>query len=99
MRKGVLQHIRHCSVCQRNKSNTNRIRWFASAIPDSWQTRERIRVDLITQLPPTKAVNSMIVIFVDRRNKMVFFAAVLTTFSAHDGARLYLQTIIRAQGM
>ena len=60
---------------------------------------ESISVDLITQLPPTKAVNTKIVVFVDRLSKMVYFAAVPTAFSAYDMARLYLHTVIRAHGM
>ncbi len=96
----MLQHIRHCSVCQRNNSNTNqKPGGLLQSLQIPGRRWESINVNVITQLPPTKTVNTKIVVFVDRLSKMVHVAAVPTAFSAYDMARLYLHTVIRAHGM
>ena len=100
MREDVRQHIRNCSECQKNKTNSNK---KPGGLPQPLQIPgrrwESISVDLIIQLPMTKSGSTKIVVFVDRLSKMVHFAAVSTVFSAYDMARLYLRTIIRAHGV
>ena len=77
MQQDVLQHIRHCPMCQKNKSNTNqKSAGLLQPLQIPGRRFESISVDFITELPPTKQGNTKIVVFVDRLSKMVHLAAV-----------------------
>ena len=100
MCEDMRQHIRNCSECQKNKTNSNqKPGGLLQPLQIPGRRWESISVDLITQLPMTQAGNTRIVVFIDRFSKMVHVAAVPTDFSAYDMARRYLRTIIRAQGV
>ena len=76
IREDVLQHIRHCSVCQHNKTNSNqKPGGLLQPLQIPGRPWDSISVDLITQLPPTKSGITKIVVFVDRLSKMVHCAA------------------------
>ena len=99
VRADVCQHIRHCSACQKNKTNNNqKPGGLLMPLQIPGRRWESVSVDLITQLPMTKSGNTQIVVFVGRLSKMVHFAAVLTAFTAYNMARLYLHNVIRLHG-
>ena len=99
IRQDVLQHIRHCSPCQKDKNNSNQ-KPAGNLQPLFVPGRrwESISVDLITQLPQTKIGKTKIVVFVNRLSKMVHFPAAPTKFSAYDMARMFVHVIVRAHG-
>lgn len=99
MPEDIRQHIRHCSVCQKNKTNSNQ-KPGGLLVPLQIPGRrwEMISADLIAQLPMTKSGNTQIVVFVDTLSKMVQFAAVLTASTAYNMARLFLHNLIRLHG-
>jgi hypothetical protein len=83
MREDVRQHIRHCSMCQKSKNNSNqKPAGLLQPLQIPGRRWDSISVDLIVQLPPTKQGNTKIVVFVDRLSKMAHLAAVPTNFSA-----------------
>ena len=99
VRTDIVQYIRRCSDCQKNKTNSNQkpggLLMPLQTLGRRW---ESVSVDLITQLPQTRSGNTQIVVFVDRLSKMVHFAAVATAFTAYMMARLYVHTIVRLHG-
>ena len=101
VRNDVCQHIRHCSLCQKDKTNSNqKPGGLLKPLQIPGRRWESVSVDLITQLqlPMTKSGDTQIVVFVDRLSKMVHFAAVLTAFTAYNMARLYVHNGIRSHG-
>ena len=99
MRKDVVEHTRHCSLCQKNKTNSNqKLGGLLQPLQIPGRRWASVSVDLITQLPMTKSGNTQIVGFEDRLSKMVHFAAVLTAFTAYNMARLYVHNVIRLHG-
>jgi hypothetical protein len=56
-------------------------------------------MDFITQLPITRQGNDAIVVFVDRLSKMVHFAAIKTSVSAEEFARIFRHEIFRPHGV
>lgn len=100
VRSDVVEHIRKCSHCQTNKTNSNqKPGGLLQPLQIPGRRWESVSVDLITQLPETKSGNTQIVVFVDRLSKMVHFAAVMTAFTAVHVAQLYMHTIIRLHGI
>ena len=100
MRQDVKEHVRHCSMCQKNKNNSNqKSAGLLQPLDIPGRRWDSISVDLIVELPPTKRGNTKIVVFVDRLSKMVHFAAVPTSFTAVDMAKLYVHVVVRPHGI
>ena len=100
MRQEVKEHVRHCSMCQKNKNNSNqKSAGLLQPLDIPGRRWDSISVVLIVELPPTKHGNTKIVVFVDRLSKMVHFAAVPTSFTALDMAKLYAHVVVRPHGI
>ena len=100
IREDVVQHIRHCSTCQRNKTNSNqKPAGLLQPLEIPGRRWQSISVDFIVQLPLTKSGNTRIVVIVDRLSKMVHLVATPTAFTAHDMAKLYMHAVVRLHGM
>jgi hypothetical protein len=56
-------------------------------------------MDLITQLPPTKNWNTCIVVFVDKRTKMIHVVPTGPKYSATILADMFLLNVFRLHGM
>ena len=56
-------------------------------------------MDLITQLPRSRAGNDAIVVFVDKLTKMVHYAATTTDVSAPKLARIFFEQVVRHHGL
>src|SRR6185312_10187671 len=61
-----------------------------------WQ---QVSMDLITQLPRSKAGNDAIVVFVDKLTKMVHYVATTTTVTAPQLATLFMREVVRLHGV
>lgn len=100
IREDVVQHIRHCSTCQRDKTNSNqKPAGLLQPLEIPGRRWQSISVDFIVQLPLTKSGNTRIVVIVDRLSKMVHLAATPTAFTAHDMAKLYMHAVVRLHGI
>ena len=56
-------------------------------------------MDLIVQLPKTKAGHDAIVVFVDKLSKMSHFVATKTALSAPELAKIFFDTVFKLPGM
>ncbi len=99
LRKDVLQYVRTCDCCQRNKSSTQKPAGKAVPLQIPGKRWESVSMDLITKLPSTKSGNDAIIVYVDRLSKMVHFRACTTKITAVDLADYFLQDVIRLHGI
>ena len=56
-------------------------------------------MDFITGLPRTRRQHDSIWVIVDRMNRCSRFSTVKTTYSAEDYAKLYINEIVRLNGV
>ena len=61
-----------------------------------WQS---ISLDLITDLPKTKEINTADVVFVDRLSKMVHFALAWTDMGSQEFAQIFMREIFKLHGL
>lgn len=99
LKADVLQHVRRCGDCQRNKGATQRP--FGEPTPllvpsAQW---EQISMDFITHLPKTRSGFTAIFVVVCRLTKMVHFIATHDTATAADTARLFRDRIFCLHGL
>lgn len=99
MRKDVKRYVQTCHSCQRAKSTNQKRAGFLVPMDIPLRHWSRISVDLITQLPETVNGSTCIVVFVDRLNKMVHFAAALTKTGAFECAKLFRHNVVRLHGL
>lgn len=95
----VRRYVRTCVPCQRNKPSQQLPGGLLQplAVPDKrW---ESVSMDLITQLPKTKAGHDAIFVVVDRLSKMVHIQPTTTTVTARGLAKLYFDTVYRLHGL
>ena len=56
-------------------------------------------MDIVFRFPEDTHNNNGILVFVDRFSKMIHLAAVPESITAHEGARVFLDTIFRLHGL
>ena len=74
LHEDVLEHVRHCATCQKNKPQTQLPAELLQPVElpeDRWQV---VTMDFITQLPRTKAGHDTILVMVDKMTEIVDFA-------------------------
>lgn len=99
LRSDVLQHVRSCGECQRNKGATQRPFGVPQqlSVPDhQWQ---HISMDFIVHLPKTRSGFTAILVVVDRLTKMVHFLPTFDTATAEDTAALFRDRVFCLHGM
>ena len=74
MTRDVQEFVQTCDSCQRMKTSPLKPAGLLQPLPVPDFRWERVSVDLITHLPPTKQGHTAIVVFVDALSKMVHFA-------------------------
>ncbi len=97
-REDVLNHVRHCDSCQRNKSSTQKPHGELMPLQLPRTTWSSVSLDLITQLPKTRSGNSTIMVMVDRLSKMVHLAA-MSSDGAADCLKVFLQNVVSKHGV
>ena len=99
MQKEVIEYVRVCPVCQRNRKPTHKAYGELQSLPvpkDIWTS---ISMDFITGLPTTARGNNSIMVVVDRMSKMVHLLPTVQTASAPQIAQLYQDRIFALHGI
>ena len=101
MRDEILEYIRGCGECQRNKVNTHQTRAALHPISPILQALpfETVAMDFIVKLPPSKGYNSILTITDHDCSKAAIFVPCKETISAEEVARLYLTHVFKHFGL
>jgi hypothetical protein len=95
----VLQYVRSCEACQRNKSSNQKSAGLLQPLPipeDKWDV---ITMDFITSLPMTVSGHDAITVFVDKLTKMCHLAAVTKDITAVEVANVFVDRIYCLHGL
>ena len=95
----IQQYVTSCDSCQRNKPSQQATMGLLQPLPVPVRPWQQVSMDLITQLPKSRAGNDAIVVFVDKLTKMVHYVATTTTVSAPQLAELFLREVVRHHGV
>ena len=95
----IQQYVTGCDSCQRNKPSQQATMGLLQPLPVPVRPWQQVSLDLITQLPKSRAGNDAIVVFVDKLTKMVHYVATTTTVSAPQLAELFLREVVRHHGV
>lgn len=99
MSRDVQNFVQSCDSCQRNKTSPMKPAGLLQPLPVPRFRWERVSVDLITHLPPTKQGHTAIVVFVDALSKMVHFAPAWDDMGSEEFAHLFLREVFRRHGL
>ena len=97
--RDVEQFVATCDFCQRNKASNRKPAGLLQPLPIPEFRWESVSMDLITDLPRTKAGHTAIVVFVDRLSKMVHFAPAWTDMGTEEFAQIFLREIFSKHGL
>jgi RNase H-like domain found in reverse transcriptase/Reverse transcriptase (RNA-dependent DNA polymerase)/Integrase zinc binding domain/Retroviral aspartyl protease/Chromo (CHRromatin Organisation MOdifier) domain len=95
----ILQYVRTCDACQRNKPSQQSTPGLLQPLPIPNYPWQQVTMDLITQLPKSRQGNDAIVVFVDKLSKMVHLVATKTTVTAPQLAEIFWSTVVRHHGL
>eukprot|EP00253_Pinus_taeda_P007363 PITA_07363 len=98
LKEDVLQHIRECDVCQRNKGEMSHPTGLLQPLPISEEKWESISMDFITELPMVQGKDCIFVV-VDRLTKYAHFFAISAHYTATQVAKLFFREIFRLHGL
>ena len=71
LQKDIIQYVRTCPICQRNRKPTLKLHGEMLSLPVPKDTWTSLSMDFITGLPTTPRGKDSIMIVVDRLSKMV----------------------------
>lgn len=95
----VLQYVRTCDACQRNKPSQQATPGLLMPLPIPDYPWQQVTMDLITQLPQSRKGHDAIVVFVDKLTKMVHLVATTTNVTAPQLAEIFWETVVRHHGL
>ena len=95
----IQQYVRSCDACQRNKPSQQATPGLLQPLPIPSHPWQQVSMDLITQLPKSRAGHDAIVVFVDKLTKMVHFAATKTEVTAPQLSQIFWATVVRQHGL
>jgi len=99
MDSDVLQYVRTCDACQRNKPSQQATAGLLQPLPIPDHPWQQVTMDLITQLPKSRQGHDAIVVFVDKMSKMVHLVATKTEVTAPQLAEIFWSTVVRHHGL
>jgi transposase InsO family protein len=99
MYKSVQHYVQSCQECMLSKARTTRQNGWLQPLPVPEKPWDAISMDLITQLPRTKAGMNAIAVFVDRLSKQAIFVPTTTSVSAKELATLFFLHVYRYHGI
>ena len=99
MHAEIKAYVTSCLPCQSNKPSHQVPMGLLQPLPVPTKKWEQVTMDLITQLPKTKAGHDAIVVWVDKLTKQVHFAATQTTVTAVELAKLFYREVVRHHGI
>ena len=95
----IRQYVTSCDACQRNKPSQQAKMGQLQPLPIPTRPWQQVSMDLITQLPRSRAGNDAIVVFVDKLTKMVHYVATTTNVTAPKLATLFMREVVRLHGV
>ena len=95
----ILQYVRSCDACQRNKPSQQSPMGLLQSLPIPDRPWQWVTLDLITGLPRSRSGNDAIVVFVCKLTKMVHYVATTTTVTAPQLASLFMREVVRHHGI
>jgi hypothetical protein len=94
LKEDVLQHVRECEACQRNKGELTHPAGLLQPLPIPEGKWESISMDFITGLPTVQGKDCIYVV-VDRLTKFAHFFAIPTRYTAAQVAELFFREVFR----
>ena len=95
----VSDYCTTCPSCQAVKPSPQPLMGLLQPLQIPKRKWESVSLDLITQLPKTKAGHTAIVVFVDRLTKMVICEATVDGVTAAGLADIYFRAVFRHHGL
>lgn len=99
MRRHVEKYVKSCHTCRVSKTQTTKPSGLLQPLPIPDRPWTHIAMDLIVNLPKTRANHDAIAVFVDRFSKAAHFVACRTTYTAEDLADLFFKNVVRLHGL
>jgi len=97
MNEGIIDFVRSCPECQRNKASRHQLYGLTSPLELPYAPWQSIAMDFITELPRSEGCDQLWVI-IDRFTKMAHFL-LLKEKTAADLAKVFAKEIWRHHGM
>jgi len=98
LRKSVKDFISTCEICARSKPSHHKPFGLLQPLPIPSQNWQDISMDFISELPPSKDFNAILVI-VDRLSKAAHFIPTTSTLDSLGFAKLFISEIFRLHGL
>ena len=98
LKEDVLQHIRECEVCQRNKGEMSHPASLLQPLPIPEGKWESISMDFITGLPMVQGKDCIFAV-IDWLTKYAHFFAISAHYTAAQVAELFFREIFRLHGL
>lgn len=99
LRDDVKKYVNSCDVCQRSKASTTRIAGLLQPLEIPEKKWECVSLDFITGLTPTTQGHDAILVCVDKLSKMAHFIATVTTVTAEETSRLFIDNVFKHHGL
>jgi len=96
--RDVMNYIRACVVCQRNKPDLSSPAGLLQPLPIPNANWEDISMDFIEGLPRSRGKDTILVV-VDRLSKYTHFLALSHPFTAATVAQVYFEHIFKLHGL
>lgn len=98
LKEDVLQHIRECDICQRNKGEMSHPAGLLQPLPIPEGKWESISMNFITGLPVVQGKDCIFVI-VEQLTKYTHFFAIPTHYTVAQVAKLFFREVFRLHGL
>ena len=99
MQHTVMEYIKTCESCQRNKPSNQKPMGLLSSLPIPERNWDMVSLDFVPALPPTTSGFNSIAVFVDCLGKRIHIAPTVDTVTAEGTAELYWKTVFLHHGL
>nr|CAN68536.1 hypothetical protein VITISV_018260 [Vitis vinifera] len=97
--RDIAQFVANCQICQQVKAEHQRPTGLLQPLPIPEWKWDHITMDFVIGLPRTSSKKNQVWVIVDRLTKLAHFLAMKTTNSMNSLAKLYIQEIVRLNGI